>query len=193
MENTDNTIYEMQEQLKQLRNKLQDQRIVNDRMFRNVYRQGLDKLRLKSYLLIIVAVFAVIGLPIFHTFGGVSYIVIAAFELMLLICIIAEIITMQHIPDPGKDLMTAARELTTYRKIYVNWIKFGLPVLVILLIWLCLDVYNNSDIESVKKTGFIVAVLSGAAVGAISGLIARRKRINEAEDLLSQIEQLQQE
>jgi hypothetical protein len=75
----------------------------------------------------------------------------------------------------------------------VNWIKFGLPVLVILLIWLCLDVYNNSDIESVKKTGFIVAVLSGATVGAISGLIARRKRINEAEDLLSQIEQLQQE
>jgi hypothetical protein len=193
MENTDNTIYEMQEQLKQLRNKLQDQRIVNDRMFRNVYRQGLDKLRLKSYLLIIVAVFAMLGLPIFHTFGGVSYIVIAAFELMMLICIVAEIITMQHIPDPGKDLMTATRELTTYRKIYVNWIKFGLPVLVILLIWLCLDVYNNSDIESVKKTGFIVAVLSGATVGAISGLIARRKRINEAEDLLSQIEQLQQE
>ena len=192
MEKTDTTIHEMQQQLQQLRDKLQDPKIVNDRMFRNVYRQGLDKLRLKSRLIIIVGLCTMFGLPATHSFG-VSFPVIAAFELLMLICIVAEILTMRHIPDPGKDLVTAANELTKYRKIYVDWIKFSLPVLAALLIWLCVDVYNNPAVEEVAKYGFIGGVISGTVLGLSIGLTVRRRRIREAEDLLDQIEQLKEE
>lgn len=192
MENTDNTIMEMQQQMQQLRNKLDSQKIVNDRLFRNVYRQGLDKLKLKSRLMIIVGICGILGFPAM-TLYGVSIPVIIAFEVLLLVCIVAEILTMQHIPNPGRDLVTATRELSKYRKIYVEWLKYSLPVLGILLVWLCVDVWRNPDVEDTLKYVFLGGVGVGTVIGITLGLLQRRKTIEEADILLDQIKSLEEE
>jgi len=191
MENTDNTIMEMQQQMQQLRNKLDNQKIVNDRLFQSVYRQGLDKLKFKSRLMIIVGICGMLGFPALYVYG-VSIPVIIAFEVLLLVCIVAEILTMRHIPDPGRDLVSATRGISKYRKIYVDWLKYSLPVLAILLVWLCVDVFRNPDVEDALKYVFLGGVGVGTAIGITLGLIQRRKTIEEADNLLDQIKNLEE-
>lgn len=193
MENTDNTIMEMQQQMQQLRNKLDNQRIVNDRLFQSVYRQGLDRLKLKSTLTIIVGACAMIAIPLSVLTYGVSIPVTIAFEALLLFCIVAEILTMRHIPNPGRNLVSATRELTRYRKIHVDWIKYSLPVLGILIIWLCVDVWLNSEIEELLKYFFLGGVGVGTAIGLALGLVQRRKTIDQTDELLDQIKSLEEE
>ena len=55
METTDKTFIEMQEQLQSLKSKLNEQKIVNDRVLRNSYRNGLRRLNLKSNVPIFAA------------------------------------------------------------------------------------------------------------------------------------------
>ena len=193
MENTDNTIIEMQQQMQQLRNKLDNQKIVNDRLFQSVYRQGLDRLKLKSTLTIIVGVCAMIAFPLSVLTYGVSIPVTIAFEALLLFCIVAEILTMRHIPNPGRNLVSATRELSRYRKIHVDWIKYSLPVLGILIIWLCVDVWLNSEIEELLKYCFLGGVGVGTVIGVTLGLMQRRKIIDQTDELLDQIKSLEEE
>jgi uncharacterized membrane protein len=192
METNDNTLLEMQQQMQQLRNKLDSQKIVNDRLFQSVYRQGLDKLKVKNRLTIIVGICAMLSFPVL-TMYGVSIPVIIAFEMLLLVCVVAEILTMRHIPNPGRDLVTATRELSKYRKIYLEWFKYSLPVLGILLVWLCVDVFRNPEVEETLKYFFLGGVGAGTVIGVTLGLMQRRKIIDEADNLLDQIKNLEEE
>ena len=48
MENTDNILNEMQQQLRQMKEKLEGENIINDKLLRNAYRKTLGSLQRKS-------------------------------------------------------------------------------------------------------------------------------------------------
>ena len=48
MENTDNTLREMQQQMQQLREKLNKEQIINERLLQKSCRQTVDRLKFKS-------------------------------------------------------------------------------------------------------------------------------------------------
>jgi len=190
METTDKTLLEMQQQMQQLREKLESQKIINDQMLRNSYRQNTRRLKLKSRLLIMAALVGVAFLPCLHNLGySVPFLVFTG--VLFAISMIAEGIIGRLIPDMDKDLVTATENLIRYRKINKDWIKYGIPALVVWLGLFILDSWKNTylfDNDLVLPLG--IGMIIGLTVGLILGLRNRSIILHTSDELLDQIEQL---
>ena len=189
METNDNTLLEMQRQMKQLQEKLADQKIVNDRILRNSFRNTVSRLQFKSSVPIAATFAALAMIPALRYLGFSWYFLIFT-DVMLLVALVAMLLTKRYIPGVDKDLVTATSEITKFRKINADWIKYGIPCLVVwlgLMIW---DVTKNIQLGREELYGFIGGVAVGLLIGGAIGLKNRRDILNGSDELLAQIEEL---
>ena len=172
METTDKTFLEMQQQMQQLREMLDSQKIVNERMLRRSCGRTIDRLRIKSNAPIIAGVAGLALIP------------------FMIAGIVATLITKQYIPNLNKDLVTATTELTKFRKINADWYKYGVPFLLVWLGILIWDVVKNLQLGGPELYGFICGASIGLVIGLVLGLKNRRDILDASDDLLAQIEEL---
>ena len=193
MENTDNTLREMQQQMQQLREKLNKEQIINERMLRKSCRQTVDRLKFKSNLPIVFAIIAILCSPAYLSFGLSPWFLILTCVLML-VSIVATILTNRHIPQMDKDLVTATNELTRYKKIHAEWIKFAIPMVIVWVGALCWNLFRNgSGDDPLLRYSFLAGIVTGIILGGILGFKVRRDQLNAADELISQIEELQKD
>ena len=189
METTDKTLLEMQQQMQQLRDKLESQKIVNERLLRRSCGRTIDRLRIKSN----VPIFAgLAGLALIPLLGhlGFSPLLMIFTGVFMLAGIVATFITKQYIPNLNKDLVTATTEITKFRKINADWYKYGIPVLLVWLGILIWDVVKNLQLGGTELYGFIFGSAIGLVLGLVLGLKNRRDILEASDDLLGQIEEL---
>ena len=192
MENTDTTLREMQEQMQQLREKLDNQKIVNERMLKKSCNQTVNRLKFKANLPILFGVAACLLVPSLLSLGVSTYFIIFTWALML-VCIVATVLTNRHIPSMDKDLVTAAEELTRFKKIHAEWIKFAIPMVIVWVGFLCWDLFRNEEIDTALKYSFLAGIGTGIVLGGILGFKMRRDQLNAADELLDQIDELRRE
>ena len=189
MENTDTTLLEMQQQLKQLKEKLDSQKIVNDRLLQKSCSNTVNRLRSKSNLPIVFGI-AVILMSASFVNLGMSWAFVLFTDVMMLVCIVATILTNQHIPSMDNDLVTAAEGIRKYKKIHAEWIKFALPVLAVWLGWLIWETVKNVGLTGMPFYSFLAGISVGIALGLILGFKLRREQLNAADELLAQLTEL---
>jgi hypothetical protein len=192
MENNDNTLREMQEQMQQLRDKLDSQKIVNERILKKSCSQTASRLRFKANLPILFGVAAMLMVPALREFGVSMGFIIFTWVLML-VCIVATILTNRHIPQMDRDLVTATQELTRFKKIHAEWIKFNIPMIIVWVGFLCWDLFRNGEIDPALRYSFMAGIGAGILLGGIVGFKMRRDQLNAADELLDQIEELRRE
>ena len=189
METTDNTLLEMQQQMKQLREKLESQKIINERILRKSCGRTIDRLRFKSNVPIFAGAAGLALIPFLHH-QGFSNLLLIVTGVLMIAGISATLITKQYIPNLDKDLVSATTELTKFRRINADWIKYGLPALFVWLGVLIWDVASNHMFSGSELYGFIAGASVGLVIGLVLGLKNRRDILNASDDLLSQIEDL---
>ena len=189
METTDNTLLEMQQQMKQLREKLESQKIINERILRKSCGRTIDRLRFKSNVPVFAAAACLALIPFLHH-QGFSNLLLIVTGVLMIAGISATLITKQYIPNLDKDLVSATTELSKFRRINADWIKYGLPALFVWLGVLIWDVASNQMFSGSELYGFIVGASVGLVLGLVLGLKNRRDILNASDDLLSQIEDL---
>ena len=165
METTDNTFLEMQRQMQQLREKLDSQKIVNERIIRRSCGRTIDRLRIKSNAPIFAGIAGLALIPFLHHLGF-SLLLLIFTGLFMIVGIVATLITKQYIPNLNKDLVSATTELTKFRKINADWYKYGVPCLLVWLGILIWDVVKNLQLGGPELYGFIC----GAGIGLVIGL-----------------------
>ena len=189
METTDNTLLEMQQQMKQLREKLESQKIINERILRKSCGRTIDRLRFKSNVPIFAGAAGLALIPFLHH-QGFSNLLLIVTGVLMIAGISATLITKQYIPNLDKDLVSATTELSKFRRINADWIKYGLPALFVWLGVLIWDVASNHMFSGSELYGFIAGASVGLVIGLILGLKNRRDILNASDDLLSQIKDL---
>ena len=189
METTDNTLLEMQQQMKQLREKLESQKIINERILRKSCGRTIDRLRFKSNVPVFAGAAGLALIPFLHH-QGFSNLLLIVTGVLMIAGISATLITKQYIPNLDKDLVSATTELTKFRRINADWIKYGLPALFVWLGVLIWDVASNHMFSGSELYGFIAGASVGLVLGIVLGLKNRRDILNASDDLLSQIEDL---
>lgn len=189
METTDKTFIEMQEQLQALKSKLNEQRIVNDRVLRNSYRNGLRRLNLKSNVPIFAA-FAFFLISPAMVNIGLSWYFIGFTIFIMLAAVVATFITKTHLPRMDKDLVSMTKELTTFRKINADWYKVGVPVLVIWLGWMTYEAIYKIGLSGEAMYPFLGGVVIGLVIGGFLGFKNRKDILDGTDELLEQIDEL---
>ena len=189
METTDNTLLEMQQQMQQLRKQLDAQKIVNGRMLRQAMNQTANRLRFKYFVPCIFAVAGIFLSPALLSLGF-SLPVVISYIVMMLAGVAATVIINVHLPRMDKDLVTAASEVSKFRKLNANWYKVGVPVGLAWLAFMIWDMVKNIGVDAEKLYGLIGGIAVGLIIGGLLGWKNRRDVLDAADDLLDQIDEL---
>ena len=190
METTDNTLKEMQQQMQLLKDKLDKQTIVNDQMMRNAYARGIRNLRSSYKVKVFAAVAGMLGCPSFYNLGcSLSFVIVS--ELIMIIGLIAAIYTNSLIPKMEDDLLTAAGNLTHFRKIHAEWLKYGITILVIWIGWLAVELFRGEDMTMGQAYAMMAGIGLGLIIGMSVGLKVRRDITKGIDELIAQIKDMQ--
>ena len=89
------------------------------------------------------------------------------------------------------DLLMASQKVMRMKRLYLKWLRFGIPFICFWLSWFFTEVLYKLKGEG---SDFLIAFLVGSVIGANNGVFLGfkqyRKTIRNADDLLQQIQEL---
>lgn len=188
----DNNTYELEEMKQQmllLKKKLEQQKIVNDKLLRSAMKKKLYGLNKKARIMFIIGIFVAIGAPGYFTLIGFTPLFCAATALMLLFSAFK---TFQYHKKLWKlnlsesNLIELAEELTLLRTRYKRWYRFAWCMIIP---WGALMAYEATKIFGEELVWYIGGSAIGLIIGGLTGTRINNNMIRRTDELLEQIEE----
>ena len=187
---------QMRTQIGMLKQKLEQQAIVNDTHIRNSMKSKISDLNRTIGATIFAGIFAVIFAPMTFFIQGCSLTFIIATAVMLAVCLgltIVQKINLGKMMDLSQgNLVETAEKLSKVRTHYKEWYKIAIPMILVWGGWMIYEMVNTIGIESPTAIGFYCGAGVGLLIGGIIGSRINRKVVRQANEILAQIEELQQ-
>ena len=182
----------MRQQMTVLKNKLNEQEIVNDRLVRRSMRKEVNNITRRNYIL-----FALCLLLIPYSYW--CFVKLSEFSLafwigtsvLMLICAGAIFYNTRRISEASlmsHSLVETRRKVVSAKKFDRDWFLIGIPMIILWLSWFGYEVYKKCGSEEV--TTFFWAGLVGAVIGTIIGLSLQFKTQHQYQEIIEQIEDL---
>ena len=187
------TQYEdMRQQLNTLKKKLGAQEIINDHLIRRTMRNQVNSISRRYYL---VMALCILMIPYtYWCFIKLCNLTIPFWigtSIFMLICGIATFINNRKISDPGMmnhNLVEARRKVASAKKFEVDWLKFGIPAVIVWLGWFVYELYQHNSSEMTE--GILWGGCIGAIIGTILGIKVHMRTQQKYQDIIDQIEDL---
>ena len=190
--NNDFDLENMRQQMTKLKNKLNQQEIVNDRLMRRSMRNEVNTITRRYYIIMVIALFMVpYGYWCFVKLSGLSIFFWIVTSIFMLVCAGATYYTLRKINDPNlmnRNLVEARRKVASAKKFEANWLFFGIPAVVLWLSWFLYETYQING--GAYSNGFFWGGCIGGIIGAICGLSLNFKTQRQYQDIIDQIEDL---
>ena len=187
---------QMRSQIGMLKQKLEQQAIVNDTHIRNSMKSKISDLNQTVLGTIFVGIFAVIFAPMTFYIQGCSLLFVIGTAVMLAVCLgltIAQKINLSRMTDLSQsNLVETAEKLNKTRTHYKEWYRIAIPMILVWVGWMIYEMVNTIGIESPTAIGFYCGAGVGLIIGGIIGSRINRKVVRQANEILAQIEELQQ-
>ena len=187
---------QMRSQIGMLKQKLEQQAIVNDTHIRNSMKSKISDLNRTVLGTIFGGIFAVIFAPMTFYIQGCSLLFVIGTAVMLAVCLgltIAQKINLSRMTDLSQsNLVETAEKLNKTRTHYKEWYRIAIPMILVWVGWMIYEMVNTIGIESPTAIGFYCGAGVGLLIGGIIGSRINRKVVRQANEILAQIEELQQ-
>lgn len=187
---------QMRTQIGLLKQRLDQQTIVNDIHIRNSMKSKISDLNRTVLGTIFLGIFAVIFAPTTFYINGCSLAFIIATAVMLAVCLgltVVQKINLGKMTDLSQyNLIETAEKLSKVRTHYKEWYRIAIPMLLVWIGWMIYEMVNIIGIESPTAIGFYCGAGVGLLIGGIIGFRINRKVVRQANEILAQIEELQQ-
>jgi hypothetical protein len=187
---------QMRSQIGMLKQKLEQQAIVNDTHIRNSMKSKISDLNRTVLGTIFAGIFAVVFAPMTFYIQGCSLLFVIGTAVMLAVCLgltIAQKINLSRMTDLSQsNLVETAEKLNKTRTHYKEWYKIAIPMILVWVGWMIYEMVNTIGIESPTAIGFYCGAGVGLLIGGIIGSRINRKVVRQANEILAQIEELQQ-
>ena len=185
---------EMKQQISLLKDKLENQNIINEQIFRNTLKDKVSNIN-RTALIQCTILIAAIPLCFFNLENiGASMAFNLFTNIFLLIALVYTwwshkgLNTKAIVTD---DLIKTAEKAIRTRKLYKRWYYFSYPWLFVWLIWLGWEFYNISE-NIYMLIGLTAGALIGGIVGGTWGWLQKRKIFQNIDDILTQIKNIQE-
>lgn len=191
MNNNDFELENMRQQMTTLKNKLNQQEIVSDRLIRRSMRDTAGNITRRYYfimalcLLMIPYTYVVLVMNL-----GLSLAFWIGTSIFMLVCGGATYYNCQNVTSANMmsdNLIGVGKKMARAKKFDANWLFFGIPAVIVWLAWLVWELYQL-DADAARYCLYGVAV--GAIVGAVCGIKIHTKTLRQYQDIIDQIEDL---
>lgn len=183
---------EMQQQMAMLKNKLNQQEIVNDRLVRRSMRNEVNTITRRYYIIMAIGLFMVpYGYWCFVKLCGLSLLFWIVTSIFMLVCVGATYYTNCKISDHNlmnRNLVEARKKVASAKKFEANWLFFGIPAVVLWMAWFLYEVYQLHG--GALTNGIFWGGCIGGIIGAICGLSINFRTQRQYQDIIDQIEDL---
>lgn len=181
---------EMRAQISLLNKKLEKESIVNERLLRDAMKNKAKTINANAWVSVGASVFVIIGALFFFPAEGFSWCFTAITIIMMLVC---DFFTWKHHKNVNSktmngDLVTVAKVMKKLRDDYVNWLKYGIIMVIFWFAWLATE-YCIILKDWKLSILIIVSLLISLAIGGFIGLRMHRSVIHNAEDIIKEIEE----
>ena len=183
---------EMRQQMTTLKNKLNQQEIVNDRVVRRSMRNEVNTITRRYYIIMAIAVLMVpYGYWCFVKLCGLPLFFWIVTSIFMLVCAGVTFYTYHKISDPNMmnhNLVEARKKVASAKKFEANWLFFGIPAVVLWMSWFLYETYQLHG--GTFSNGLFWGGCIGGIIGAICGLSVHFKTQRQYQDIIDQIEDL---
>ena len=191
MNNENFELEDMREQMSTLKKKLNQQEIVNEHLVRRSMKKEVNTITRRYN---IVMVLSVLMVPYFYwvfvKLSGFSMAFWIGSSIFMLICGGATFYNTHKISDPdmmSHSLVEARKKVASAKKFDIDWLKFGIPAVILWFGWFTYEVYlQDNDLANGLFWGGCV----GGVIGAIVGFKIHFKTQRQYQDIIDQIEDL---
>lgn len=193
MENNENNCQELEEmraQLTVLKNKLDKEAIINERLLRDTMKRKANVINANAWVSVGAGIFGILWAIFFLPELGLSWYFVIATIVMMLVCIFFTYKQHKNVNDKtmNGDLLTVAKVMKKLKQDYQNWLKYAIIMVAVWFIWLCIEfVIILGDWK--LSLPIVVASAVGLVIGGFIGLRMHRSVIHNAEDIIQQIEE----
>lgn len=198
MENNTILSYELEQmrsQIGMLKQKLEQQTIINDKHIRNSMKSKISDLNRTVRATIFLGIFAVVFSPMTFYVQGCSLIFVIATGVMLAVCLgltVVQKINLGKMTDLSEgNLIETAEKLSKIRTHYKEWYKIAIPMILVWGGWMLYEMVQVLGVDSPTAIGFYCGAGVGLIIGGIAGARINRNVVRQANEILSQIEELQ--
>lgn len=186
---------EMRQQIGLLKQKLEQQSIVNERLLKRVMSRGVSTLnRMGRFTMLMCFVMAVPCAAVSHK-NGLSLWFAGFTVLMMLFS--GTMTWLYHrelwsINLSTTSLVELAGVVSRLKQRYVSWLRVVIPILCFWVAWMLTEAWLRIDTTPTLRY-FMTGALCGLPLGLFIGNRRRRKVICQADEVLRQIDELKQE
>ena len=185
---------EMRSQITILKEKVDKQAIVNDKLIHNVVNTHTSDIKRKVFVAIVCGLLTICMSPFaFHHNLGLSWMFVIATDILMIYCISMEMYYKRMIAD--KTLMNAsvlevAQTVSRFKSGYkrytlINWVV----LLPIWLIWMFVEMYFNFSDNMELFWAMAAGLGLGIVVGGIIGLRLFVRIIDNADQIIKEIQE----
>ena len=186
---------QMRRQLALLKEKLDKEEFVNDRLLRESMKSKADTVNRQGVISFAAGVWALLIVGCFWVPMGFSLTFCIVTVLMMIICMVDT--WRIHRPVNSQllsgDLLTVAKTMLKVKKAYQRWLFFGIPMALGWIVYLGFEIYRFTGHNWGRALPIIIAGLVGGLIGGIIGLRMHKKVVHTCDDMVRQIESIQPE
>lgn len=183
---------EMRAQISILKEKLEDQRIVNENHIRNSMKSKASDIGGIILGTVIAGCFALPYCTWFFYSQGLSLAFVLVTAVMLTGCLgitIAKQVAFRRIDFSKGNLAETAMKLSNIKRHYQEWYKIAIPMLTVWFAWLMYEMIHRFGTDP-KVIGFCCGAIAGGIIGGTIGFCINRKVVSKATEILAQIDDL---
>ena len=186
-------LQEMKKQLSILTQKLEKETIVNERLIRQSMKNKASSIRRTAIVeaiitLAMIPYFIFVMPKILAISTGLCY-----FTCFFIVLALAGSYHIHSRFRPDKfvqgNLIEVRKDTLNMKKSYINWLKIGIPFLIVFFSWFIHDMQQAYPKENLY--GIYCGIGFGILIGSIVGIMSFRKIQHTANEILEQIEEMQ--
>lgn len=186
---------EMRSQINLLKEKLDKQTIINDRHIRHSMRVKATDMGRIIRRTMLGGIFAVLYCPMFFINNDFSPAFIIVTTVMLAVCFaltVYQYMYLKRVDFSQGNMVEIAKTVGRLRKHYARWTKICAPLIIIP--WIGWFMYETLSINTGSEGMFLcIGAAVGVFIGGLIGYSVNRKVISKADEILSQVEELQKD
>lgn len=187
-------LQEMKQQIDLLKAKLSKQTIVSDTLLRAAMRRNVGNINRHGRLTLILCFVASPYCAFVLSLYGFTFWFCLCTVLVLFVSAVATYIhhrELWRIKPTSNDMLTIGRAVSRLKDRYVAWLRTAIVMIIFWFSWLVTECVMHFDSYATIRF-FLPGAVLGVCLGGYIGMRKREKVIRQAEEVLSQIEELKQ-
>ena len=187
----DKEIMEMREQIATLRNKLEKEQIVTERLLKQAMKKSIGIIRRQAVKEYIMVCICFILYPFLYYVANLSVLFLSTSLLIFVGCVIATWYFQRPINDKllGEDVDTVVRVMTKLKRQYQLWIVGAIPIMIPWVFWFWKEYTTAMNVPEEVSYFMLGTIIVGACIGGAIGYSWDRKVIRSCNEIIAQLKE----